>query len=179
MKILNSLMDRLDSISSLTMLCINSVLCVFVLLAHGSALLFAMTGKAPEMAQEVAIAYVSVPAVIVAVAFSALALIRREKLGTALKVHAATLMGLAAYALYVGLDVIFNGVPSGGRFSWDPTLFAVLLGYPFLLIKRAFPWSGFSRTPLRYAPVMAVGISFLISVAVSWRMFALFRASVD
>ncbi|MCS3748301.1 MULTISPECIES: hypothetical protein [unclassified Xanthomonas] len=179
MKILNSLMDKLDSISSLTMLCINSVLCVFVLLAHGGALLLVRTGKVPEMAQEVAIAYVSIPAVIVSLAFSALALIRREKLVAALKVHAVMLMGLAAYTLYVGLDVVFNGVPSGSRFSWDPTLFAVFLGYPFLLIKRAFPWSGFSRAPLRFAPVLAVGISFLISIAVSWRMFALFRASVE
>lgn len=69
-----------------------------------------------------------------------------------------------------------NSLRGGDRFSWDPTFFAVLLVYPFLLIKRAFPWSGFSRTPLRFAPVLAVGISFLISAAVSWRMLALFRA---
>ncbi|MEA9554544.1 hypothetical protein VC273_00965 [Xanthomonas nasturtii] len=176
MKILNSLLDRLDSISSFAMLCGNSALCALVLLAHGGALLLVSTGKVPEMAQEIAFAYVSVPAVIVALAFSVLAFIRREKLGTVLKVHAVILMGFAAYMLYFGLDVVVNGVPRGDRFSWDPTFFAVLLGYPFLLIKRAFPWSGFNRTPLRLAPVLAVGISFLISATVSWRMLALFRA---
>lgn len=112
-------MDALDRISSFAMLCINSALCAFVLLAHGGALLLVSTGKVPEMAQRVAIAYVSVPAVIIALAFSVLAFIRREKLAITLKVHAAILIGLAVYMLYVGLEVVFNGVPRGAGFSWN------------------------------------------------------------
>ncbi|MCC8474949.1 hypothetical protein LN458_13245 [Xanthomonas arboricola] len=177
MKVINSVMDGLDRISSFAMLCINSALCAFVLLAHGGALLLVSTGKVPEMAQRVAIAYVSVPAVLIALAFSVLAFIRREKLGTTLKVHAAILIGLAAYMLYVGLEVVFNGVPHGAGFSWNPILFAFVLGYPLLLTKRAFSWPSFNRAPLRFAPLLAVGISLLISAAIYWRLLASFRAS--
>jgi hypothetical protein len=163
-------MDRLDRISPTAFLWVNALLCLFVLLAHGGALLLVRAGKSPEMADQVAIAYFTLPAALVSLGFALTALFRTEALGFTLKIHSIVLLGLAVYMAYFGVNLAIKGIPADVRFAWNPLLFAFVVGYPVLLLQRAFP--NHRLTAFRYAPLIAVGISVLISVAVYWRAWA-------
>jgi hypothetical protein len=172
MRVFAEAMDRLDRISPTAFLWTNALLCLFVLLAHGGALLVVQAGKAPEMADAVAIAYFTVPVALVSLGFALVAFFRTAALALTLKVHSIFLLSLAVYMAYFGLSAAIGGIPTGVRFAWNPLLFAFVVGYPVLLIQRAFPNHGFSTPAFRYAPLIAVGISVLISVAVYWRAWA-------
>jgi hypothetical protein len=164
--------DRLDRVNPVVLLWINAAIASLVALAHGGALLLVRLGKAPEIADEIYTAYLSVPVALLALLISIIALVKPENRVWVLRVHAVLLVALAIGMIYFAVDVVVRGVPPTTNFSWNPVLFAFLLAYPVYLAVRVFAPDGLRQSfGLRFAPAWAIAVSIVLSVLVFWRVF--------
>jgi len=170
---LTQMVDRLDHVKPNWLLVANAVVALLILIAHGGALLMVRSGKGEIFGESTSTLYVSVPLAASAVALACAALIWAGSRTLILKIHAALLIGVAVYLLYYALFLISNGIPTIGRFTWDPVLFALFLAYPVYLARRVFVLPETLRNPaIKYAHVFALALSILLSSIIMWRIYA-------
>jgi hypothetical protein len=163
--------DRLDNVGLAWLLLPNGLLALFVLIAHGGALILVRAGKPHPFGESFQLVYFSIPIAATAIVLALVAWAVPHCRNVVLKIHTFILGCVSAFALWFSLDVVAHGIPSGA-FVWDPILFAFVLAYPTYLARRTLVPAAALRSPaLRYAHVFAAILAILISVAVYWRMF--------
>ena len=169
---LDRTVDRLDRVSLSALLVANGLLCLFVLLAHGSALLLVRSGKPNVLGAGFELVYLSIPIAFVSILLALLAWRAPRMRETVLRVHTLVLGCLAAFAVWYAVDVIVTGVPRTAEFVWNPLFFAFLVSYPVYLVRRTLVSPAvLERPPFRYAHVIAVGVSLLLSALILWRIY--------
>jgi len=169
---LDRTVDRLDRVSLSALLFANGLLCLFVLLAHGGALLLVRSGKPNVFGAAFELVYLSIPVACVSILLALLAWLAPRTREVVLRVHTFVLGCLAALAVWFAVDVIATGVPRTAEFVWNPLFFAFLVGYPVYLVRRSLVSPAvLERPPFRYAHVIAVAVSLLLSALVYWRIY--------
>jgi len=162
-----------DNVSFTVLLWINAAIAALALLANGSVILMHYLSKAPELADHVSNSYVPTFAGLFGLLLSLLGLLVPSARAMALKAQTGLLLSLAAGALYFAYDVIVYGVALGKSFHWDPVMFAFVLAYPVYVARRTLlPQSALQIPFIRYAHVLAIAASIVISAGILWRYFA-------
>ena len=164
--------DRLDRVSLSALVIANALLCLFVLLAHGSALLLVHSGNPNDFGAAFELVYVTIPVAFVSILLALLAWLAPSTREVVLRVHTFVLGCLAAFAAWYAVDVIGNGIPRTANFVWNPLLFAFVVGYPVYLARRTLmPATALERPAFRYAHVVAVVVSLVLSALIFWRIY--------
>ena len=172
---LSRTVDWLDQINPAWLLLPNSLIALWVLFAHGGALLLVHLGKvrASDFGDQLEYAYFTIIPAAAVLLLAIFAWARPANRGWVLKTHALVLLCLAAFVLYFALDVVANGIPRTNRFSWDMGLFIFALAYPVYLARRTLIPSALISNPwLRYAHIIAVLAAIGVSMLVFWRIDA-------
>ena len=148
--------DGWDLVPLRRFLWINLFVGVFVVVSHIGAML--VSKDFPRFV------YVTIPVSVVLLSLSIFALVSREREQSILKFQSVMfLVGLVA-ALLFSVDLAINGLPPAiKRFSWNPILFALVCAYPIYLVRRAFFIETTPPLWLKYAPIVAILFSALIS----------------
>ena len=159
--------DGWDLIPLRRFLWINLIVCALVAVSHVGATL--ISKDFPR------VVYVTVPVSVVLLSLSIFALVSRERDQPILKFQSVVIMIGWIAALVLSVDLALNGLPSDvKRFSWNPILFALVCAYPVYLMRRVF---FIKKTPplwLKYAPIVAILVSALISGLVFWQIGEMF-----
>ena len=165
--------ERLDQVKPAWLLLPNGVLALWVLLAHGGALLLVRLGKIParDFGSSLETAYITLPVAATLFLVTLLAWAWPACRTWVLKLQAVALLCLAIDVLYFAVDVLAHGIPASGNFTWNPVLFAFVLAYALYLARRTLlPNAALQNPVLRYIHVFAPVASIPISILIFWRM---------
>lgn len=164
--------ERLDRVNWNVLLIANALLSLFVLLAHGGALLLVRFGKSNDFGPAFDLVFVTIPVACASLLLALVAWLLPPTREVVLKVHTFALGCLAAFAAWYAIDVIATGIPTDTDFGWDPALFAFIVGYPVYLARRTLlPATVLERPVFRYAHIFAVAVSLVLSALVVWRIY--------
>ena len=167
---LSYIFDRIDGWDLVPLrrfLWINLFVCALVVVSHLGAAL--VSKDFPRFV------YVTIPVSVVLLLLSIFALVSREREQPILKFQSAVIMVGWIAALAFSVDLALNGVgPDIKRVSWNPILFALVCAYPIYLMRRAFFIKTTPPLWLKYAPLVAILGSALISGLVFWQIGGMF-----
>ena len=164
---LNRIVDALDRISPRWLLAINALISLFVLVAHSGWLLLVRAGKGAGTQSDISLVYLTIPLAAVGLVLALVGFALPATRVWVLRAQALLLLFLAMFILQFAWRVVEGGAPEGGRFAWDPILFAFLCAYPVYLARRTlFPSAAASQIVPRYSHLFAFAASFIVSALV-------------
>lgn len=164
---LNRIVDALDRISPPWLLTTNALISLFVLVAHSGWLLLVRAGKGAATQSDIGLVYFTIPLAAVGLVLALLGLVLPATRVWALRAQALLLLFLVLFMLQFAWRVVEGSTPEGGRFAWDPILFAFLCAYPVYLARRTiFPSAAASQIVPRYSHLLAFVASFIVSALV-------------
>ena len=164
---LNRIVDALDRISPRWLLAINALISLFVLVAHGGWLLLVRAGKGAATQSDIGLVYVTIPLAAIGLVLALVGFGSVTARIWVLRAQALLLLLLVLFMLQFAWRVVQGGALEGGRFAWNPILFAFLCAYPVYLARRTlFPSAAASQIVPRYSHLIAFGASFIVSALV-------------
>ena len=164
---LNRIVDALDRISARWLLAINTLIALFVLVAHSSWLFFVRAGKGAASQSDIGMVYLTIPLAAVGLVLALVGFALPATRVWVLRAQALLLLFLVLFMLQFAWRLVEGGPPEGGRFAWDPILFAFLCAYSVYLARRTlFPSAAATQIVPRYSHLFAFGASFIVSALV-------------
>lgn len=165
------LLERADRLPGRKLVIVNLLLGLFVLFAHGLAVVLVVLGKAPELEGRKTALLGSIVVAIVVAGTSAVALGRTSEQERILRLHSVLFLPGALLLLAWGAGVVVYGLPPSVRFSWSPGLLTALVFYAFFLARRQL-FLGYvseSRT-VRYGHLWAGSVAAVLDLGVLARV---------
>lgn len=150
---------------------INFAVAAFVLLANGSALLFGLTGKAPDVLANIleVVLILTVAAGVVVTAI--LAFIKPEYRPKALAFHAISLAVGAAALLIWGLGLTAGSTTSTSKVTWSVGWLTAFASYSAYLVSQTILVSARDRSiVVKYAYLWVGTIAFAVDIFIFSRL---------
>lgn len=168
---LDTTVDRCDRIDLRWLLLPNGFIALWVILAHGGALLLVHYGKIPasDYGRSLDEAYFTVSAASFVLLSAILGWFVPRARASVFRAHAIILAIFALFQLGYGLAYAINGIPRVKAFTWNAGAFAFAIAYPVYFARRVLLPHG-KAWFVRYAHVVALATSVVISGFVFWRL---------
>jgi hypothetical protein len=162
---IDGLVERVYAWSEMRLVAVDAAVAVFVIVAHGAALLVAQAQGHRDLVDIERTVIVSLPLAALVLTTAAWAAVRVTYRGTILRLHALAGAASGIWLLAWAMDLLIKGLPERSSFAWAPGMLSAWLLYTGVLFSR---YSGLAdartrvRLPWLVAGTLALELGILL-----------------